>query len=530
MSTRCNFTLAIVLASLMAAPALAGPPPDMVKFPASEFIMGCDLMTQRACDDDNHPPHEVALDAFWLDRTEVTQAAYEKCVQQGGCTPVNKRPRLDFTYGELKDPRNEPGWEAHPVTGVTWQQADRYCGWADKRLPTEAEWERAARGTEGRRFPWGSAWPTCDLAVIWEGDISLDQSQMGCSRQSTWPVCSKPAGNTPEGLCDMHGNVNEWVADRYHPRFYQVSPKKNPGGPTMGDDHVVRGPGLGSKQGDAMWRFHLKAQRISKAQGFRCARSERKSSRIVTGIRKGADTSAIDAMGSKNDIYAVQLVLAPEDKGQQIRRRFRWRKQAKFLDKLRKQALSHIAAALQQQGYKIVNHPYGFVLQVKLHHTWVKRTDDSSLRMELRLWGRRGSNLTQESASSSFFKWKNQQAAKTQLLLLCSKLVGELAPKMEQHLRGFLADFNALPVHARLIKAPEGIRMAIHGALKNKCRSLSAGSRKQEGIRVVEIKGRCLIDAGQFEEIVNATIAIETPETKHKLSKEADGTLVYTFD
>ena len=232
----------------------------MVPVPAGPFQMGCNEAVDGDCDSDELPYHEVTLDAYEIDETEVTVAAYAACVQAGACAEP------DTGY-------NGCNWGAadraeHPVNCVDWGQAGAYCAWAGKRLPTEAEWEKAARGTDGRRYPWGNATASCDFAVMYDGGV-------GCGTGTTWPVGSKPAGASPCGALDMAGNVWEWVADRYDSGYYASSPETNPQGPSSGSDRVGRGGGFG---------YDAAALRVSNRDyappgyaggglGFRCARS-----------------------------------------------------------------------------------------------------------------------------------------------------------------------------------------------------------------------------------------------------------------
>ena len=185
----------------------------MVYVPAGPFEMG-----SNNGDSDERPVHTVTLDAFWIDQTEVTNAMYALCVGAGAC----REPAQTNAYRNTSRAN-------HPVVYVNWQQASDYCAWADTRLPTEAEWEKAARGSDGHTYPWGNNNPTCRLA-----------NYRGCV-SSTVPVGSYPTGASPYGALDMAGNVWEWVSDWYDANYYSNVPAENPTGPTSGQSRVLRG-------------------------------------------------------------------------------------------------------------------------------------------------------------------------------------------------------------------------------------------------------------------------------------------------
>jgi len=184
--------------------SLAPPVPavrsGMVHVPAGEFYYGCNESVDTECDDDEKPGKRITLAAFHIDKTEVTVSAYEACKRAGACTV----PKSGGSCNWGKSDR-----ERHPINCVDWNQAKAYCAWAGNRLPTEQEWEKAARGTDGRKYPWGNERASCARAVMDDGGGN------GCGRgNTTWPVGSKPSGVSPYGALDMVGNVWEWTSSR----------------------------------------------------------------------------------------------------------------------------------------------------------------------------------------------------------------------------------------------------------------------------------------------------------------------------
>ncbi len=195
----------------------------MVYFPAGEFLMGSPEGKGRK---DETPMHKVYLNSFWLDKFEVTGKDFEDFLKHY----PKEHPTITGWYGR----EARPDMKNKPVIGLTWKRCKKYCEWKGKRLPTEAEWERAASGLEKREFPWGNELPDFDRAnfnrccFINKGTILHE-------------VGTLEKGKTPEGIYDMAGNIAEWVFDWYDKKYYKVSPYKNPKGPAKGKYHVIRG-------------------------------------------------------------------------------------------------------------------------------------------------------------------------------------------------------------------------------------------------------------------------------------------------
>ena len=257
-----------------------------VAIPAGEFIMGSE--TGR---DDERPAHRVYLDAYELDRYEVTNAQYRRFL----LATEGRPPRY------WADTMYPAGQADYPVVGVSWDDADTYCRWAGKRLPTEAEWEKACRGTDGRAYPWGEAWEpgraNVDTAgrrpdtenqdtmaeTVWDTAWRRLTLLPGAAGPALQPVGSHPDGASPYGILDLVGNASEWVEDWYNWSNYSKLPARNPlvTGPPW--NRCLRGSPWYDPVGTPAWTQTLSrcAARSSSHEvsdprvGFRCARPAR---------------------------------------------------------------------------------------------------------------------------------------------------------------------------------------------------------------------------------------------------------------
>ena len=239
-------------------------PNDMACVPANTFEMGTDLKTFQGWPvfPYEQPAHAVTLSkSFWIDLTEVTVEDYSVCWALKVCKLPMQGPKLNWGV---------PGKDKHPANGVTWYDAKQYCEWKGKRLPTEAEWELAARGDDGRMFAWGNTKPTC-------AHVASEYCGEG---EGTHAVGSKPLGDSPYGVHDMGGNVLEWCADYYKEDYYYESPEVDPKGPANGTARSIRSSAFVFEPDYSLQRATLRyggspllADTNPAAIGFRCAQT-----------------------------------------------------------------------------------------------------------------------------------------------------------------------------------------------------------------------------------------------------------------
>ncbi|HVN54396.1 MAG TPA: SUMF1/EgtB/PvdO family nonheme iron enzyme [Anaerolineaceae bacterium] len=200
--------------------------------PAGEFLMGSNDRDTQA-QPDERPQHTISLDAFWIDQTEVTNAMYSACVQAKAC---HERTYSPYVWGvdsrTRKNYFTDPQFRDYPVILLDADEAQAYCRWAGRHLPSEAQWEKAARGTDGRTYPWG------------EGIDCRRANYSGCARDTS-AVSAHPDGASPYGALDQAGNLWEWTADWYEPGYYAQSPARNPTGPAQGKYRTLRGGSWG---------------------------------------------------------------------------------------------------------------------------------------------------------------------------------------------------------------------------------------------------------------------------------------------
>ncbi len=272
-------------------PAVASAPPknpcagDMAALDGGQFRMGTD-----DGEPDEWPPHLVSVKPFCLDKHEVTVGQYLQCVKIGDCKPPptdvqwpGASAREKKVYGPACNGRDPFGKDLHPINCIDWEAANLYCQWASKRLPTEAEWEYAARGSEGRRYPWGNEPPdatrlnACGSECgAWLAQRSETPSTLH-ARDDKWaltaPVGSFPRGRTPQGVEDLAGNVWEWTAD--WSGLYPSDPQTDPQGPAKGIRKVVRGGGFNADDEidvRSSQRYSNVPDTRTALFGFRCAR------------------------------------------------------------------------------------------------------------------------------------------------------------------------------------------------------------------------------------------------------------------
>ncbi len=292
MNTRLNAVLISLLVLLLPwTAALGADATNMVLIPKGEFNMGGNDHTDEM-------PHQVVLDAYYIDKYEVANDRYEAFMK------ATNHPAPAY----WDDPRlNKP---EHPVVGVNWYDAVAYCGWAAKRLPTEAEWERAAQGPTGSHLPWGH-------------DIDSAKANYGQMVGKTTPVDSYPDGVSAHGVYNMAGNVFEWVSDWYDPNYFQMSPALNPQGPSAGYNFAQQGSVKVLKGGSWLapktslhtsHRFWNQPENNSYGVGlgFRCAKSAGGSTQAVV---QQAFMQALISMGREqwdDALIAIDQAIASD--------------------------------------------------------------------------------------------------------------------------------------------------------------------------------------------------------------------------
>lgn len=275
----CGLLLAIVLWGNVSDTVWFGPPlqtataaslssetigkdgAPMMLIPAGPFLMGVPTWA-RDGGRDEYPNHEVDLPAYFIDKYEVTHGRYLEFIRETGHrVPKHASDATkDLWQGGLMPESIAP----LPVINVDWFDAKAYCEWAGKRLPTEAEWEKAGKGTDDRRFPWGDVEPT-------HKHLNFNQRWRGA--KTLVPVGMYEPGKSPYGLYDMAGNVWEWVADWYDATYYQRSPRSNPQGPAHGKRKVIRSSGwqVETPQVRVFTRVASDPYDRNHSTGFRCA-------------------------------------------------------------------------------------------------------------------------------------------------------------------------------------------------------------------------------------------------------------------
>lgn len=244
---------------------------EWINIPAGEFIMGSNPDEPYFFGAES-PRHKVILDEYWIQRTEVTNKLYRLCVEAEACQP----PRV-IKSSTRDDYYTNPSYDDYPVINVSYNNALSFCKVVGGRLPTEAEWEKAARGTEGYLYPWGNEELNASFANFCdtgcphpdEAELSFDDGY-----RDTAPIESYPAGASPYNILDMAGNVLEWTSDWYDANYYAVSPYENPLGSSTGTKHPIRGGSWYSARAGLRTsaRASLSPDSIYDTVGFRCAK------------------------------------------------------------------------------------------------------------------------------------------------------------------------------------------------------------------------------------------------------------------
>lgn len=258
-----------------------------VEVPGGEFIMGSN---SEGKDAPYYPLHKVHLDTFWISKKPVTNEQFSIFVEAETYKTTAEKVGWSVTFNGVDfderegaywaEPQgpgsNLEGLEDHPVVHVSWYDAAAYCDWIGGRLPTEAEWEKAARGTDGRRFPWGKKMPTGKEANLCDINCPAPHAykRINDGFLMSSPAGYFPAGASPYGSLDMAGNVAEWVADWYDPDYYSISPYENPTGPAEGTNRVHRGGSWWSGWFNIRTfnRNHHVPEHSHDLEGFRCVK------------------------------------------------------------------------------------------------------------------------------------------------------------------------------------------------------------------------------------------------------------------